>query len=83
MVSAAFEGFRVAICESDVSMDSSFKEELRVLLEGEEREQMVPPRVFMKGFYIDGVKEMLKVTEEGQALDLLKQRGTDAFSIAS
>ncbi|KAK7320197.1 hypothetical protein RJT34_04933 [Clitoria ternatea] len=71
-VRAAFEGFGVAICERDVSMDSGFREELRALLEGKGREQMVPPRVFVKGFYIGGAEEMLKVAEEGLLGELLE-----------
>ncbi|XP_027344144.1 uncharacterized protein At5g39865 [Abrus precatorius] len=71
-VRAAFEGFGVLICERDVSMDSGFREELRTLLKGKEREAMVPPRVFVKGFYIGGAEEMLKVAEEGLLGDLLE-----------
>lgn len=70
-VRAAFEAFGVLICERDVSMDSGFREELRTLLKGKQREAMVPPRVFVKGFYIGGAEEMLKVAEEGLLGDLL------------
>lgn len=50
-----------------MSMDSGFKEELKELLKGKEKEStvIVPPRVFVKGFYIGGAEEMLKVVEEG------------------
>ena len=71
-VRAAFEAFGILICERDVSMDSGFKEELRNLLKGKEREEMVPPRVFVKGLYIGGAEEMVKVAEEGMLGDLLE-----------
>lgn len=71
-VRAGFEAFGVLICERDVSMDSGFREELRELLKGKEREAMVPPRVFVKGFYIGGAEEMLKVVEEGVLGELLE-----------
>ena len=68
-VRAALEGFGVVICERDVSMHSGFREELRTLLKG--KQVMVPPRVFVKGLYIGGADEMLKVAEEGLLGDLL------------
>ncbi|XP_027918126.1 uncharacterized protein At5g39865 [Vigna unguiculata] len=71
-VRAAFEALGVAICERDVSMDSGFREELRGLLKGKPREAMVPPRVFVKGLYIGGAEEMLKVAEDGLLGELLK-----------
>lgn len=61
-VRAAFDAFGVQICERDVSMDSGFKEELRELLK---EKMVIPPRVFVKGYYIGGAEEMLKVVEEG------------------
>ncbi|XP_019446156.1 PREDICTED: uncharacterized protein At3g28850-like isoform X2 [Lupinus angustifolius] len=71
-VRSGFEAFGVLICERDVSMDNGFKEELRELLKGKEKEAMVPPRVFVKGFYIGGAEEMLKVVEEGLLGELLE-----------
>ncbi|KAK2385643.1 hypothetical protein P8452_40343 [Trifolium repens] len=72
-VRAAFDAFGVQICERDVSMDSGFKEELRELLKGKEKEAtVVPPRVFVKGFYIGGAEEMLKVVEEGLLGEVLQ-----------
>ncbi|PNX58676.1 glutaredoxin family protein [Trifolium pratense] len=70
-VRAAFDAFGVQICERDVSMDSGFKEELRELLKGKEA-TVVPPRVFVKGFYIGGAEEMLKVVEEGLLGEVLQ-----------
>ena len=64
-VRAACEGLGVLFCERDVSMDRGFKEELRELLTGREREELVPPRVFVKGRYIGGAEELLKIVEEG------------------
>lgn len=69
-VRAAIEGFGVQICERDVSMDRGFREELRELMK--EREAMVPPRVFVKGRYIGGAEELLKVVEEGLLGELLE-----------
>ncbi|TKY61048.1 electron carrier [Spatholobus suberectus] len=72
VVRAAFEAFGVLVCERDVSMHSAFREELRVLLKGKQREATVPPRVFVNGLYIGGAEEMLKVAEEGLLGDLLQ-----------
>ncbi|XP_028784226.1 uncharacterized protein At5g39865-like [Neltuma alba] len=72
-VRAAFEGFGVQICERDVSMDRGFREELRELLKGkEEKESILPPRVFVKGSYIGGVEELLRMVEEGLLGKLLE-----------
>lgn len=68
-VRAAFDAFGVQICERDVSMDSGFKEELRELLK---EKTVVPPRVFVKGYYIGGAEEMLKVVEEGLLGEVLQ-----------
>ncbi|CAL5215325.1 unnamed protein product [Lathyrus oleraceus] len=70
-VRSAFDAFGIQICERDVSMDSGFKEELRELLKGKEN-TVVPPRVFVKGFYIGGAEEMLKVAEEGLLGEVLQ-----------
>ncbi|KAK7263737.1 hypothetical protein RJT34_31333 [Clitoria ternatea] len=71
-VRAMFKSFGVVIYKCEVSMDNGFREELRALLEGKKIEQMVPPRVFMKGFYIDGAEEMFKVMEKGLLDQLLE-----------
>ncbi|KAK7398813.1 hypothetical protein VNO78_09986 [Psophocarpus tetragonolobus] len=60
-VRAALEGLGVMICERDVSMDRGFREELRGLLKGKGKEAIIPPRVFVKGFYIGGADELLKL----------------------
>ncbi|MED6194526.1 hypothetical protein PIB30_029433 [Stylosanthes scabra] len=71
-VKAAFEAFGVSFCERDVSMDSGFKQELRDLLKGKEREETLPPRVFVKGFYVGGAEELLRAAEEGLLAELLQ-----------
>ena len=71
-VRAAIEGLGVILYERDVSMDSGFKEELRDLLKGKEREELVPPRVFVKGRYIGGAEELLKIVEDGLLGELLR-----------
>lgn len=65
VVRAAIEGFGVLVCERDVSMDRGFREELKELMRGKEREAMVPPRVFVKGSYVGGVEEVMRIVEEG------------------
>ncbi|PNT60024.1 hypothetical protein POPTR_001G448300v4 [Populus trichocarpa] len=72
VVRAAFEGFGVLICERDVSMDKGFKEELMELMRGKEREAMVPPRVFVKGRYMGGAEEVMRLVEEGIMGDVLE-----------
>ncbi|XP_065858975.1 uncharacterized protein At5g39865-like [Euphorbia lathyris] len=71
-VRAAIGGFGVSICERDVSMDRGFREELRDLMKGKEKEkQMGLPRVFVKGRYIGGKDEVMKIVEEGLMSELL------------
>ncbi|KAK4256580.1 hypothetical protein QN277_006286 [Acacia crassicarpa] len=71
-VRRAIEGLGVVVCERDVSMDFGFKEELKKLLKGKGREKMVPPRVFVKGRYIGGAEEVLRLAEEGYLGKLLE-----------
>ncbi|TKY51238.1 electron carrier [Spatholobus suberectus] len=71
-IRVTFEPFRVLICEWDMLVHSGFREKLGVLLKGKQKEAMVPPKVFMKGFYIGGTEEMLKVIQEGLLGDLLQ-----------
>ncbi|EXB81884.1 Uncharacterized protein L484_015360 [Morus notabilis] len=68
-VRAAIEGFGVAICERDVSMDRGFREELRELLK---ETAVVPPRVFVKGRYVGGAEEVLRFAEEGLLGEILE-----------
>lgn len=77
-VRAVLEGFGVLISERDTSMDRGFREQLRELMRGKV-EAMVPPRVFVKGRYVGGAEEVLKIVEEGWLGELLeglpKKRG--------
>ncbi|CAK9167455.1 unnamed protein product [Ilex paraguariensis] len=70
-VRAAIEGLGVSICERDISMDRGFKEELREIMKGKENGELVPPRVFVKGRYIGGAEEVMRIVEEGGLKDLL------------
>ncbi|CAB4280307.1 unnamed protein product [Prunus armeniaca] len=69
-VRAAIEGLGVMIVERDVSMDRGFREELKDLMDGKE-EAGVPPRVFVKGRYVGGAEEVLKILEEGLLGEIL------------
>ncbi|XVF53179.1 hypothetical protein PTKIN_Ptkin05aG0079600 [Pterospermum kingtungense] len=74
-VRSAIESYGIAICERDISMDRGFREELRELLKGKEKEstnQTTPPRVFIRGRYIGGAEEVMRIVEEGWFGDLLK-----------
>ncbi|KAL4592712.1 hypothetical protein LXL04_005715 [Taraxacum kok-saghyz] len=70
-VRAVMEGHGVFVCERDISMDAGFKEELRDLMKGKEKSELVPPRVFVKGRYIGGADEVLKIMEESGTLGKL------------
>ncbi|XP_058104975.1 uncharacterized protein At5g39865 [Magnolia sinica] len=63
-VRVALEGVGVWVKERDVSMHSGYREELRELMEGKGGGVTVP-RVFVKGRYIGGAEEVLKIHEEG------------------
>lgn len=72
-VRAALESFGVVVCERDVSMDRGFREELASLMAGEgDGEPVLPPRVFVKGKYIGGAEEVMRLVEEGRLGDLLR-----------
>ncbi|CAE5959073.1 unnamed protein product [Arabidopsis arenosa] len=74
-VRAAIESFGVVICERDVSMDRGFREELSNLMAVErtgESTAVLPPRVFVKGKYIGGSEEVMRLVEEGLLGELLK-----------
>ncbi|KAK8559486.1 hypothetical protein V6N13_026908 [Hibiscus sabdariffa] len=74
-VRSAIESFGIAICERDISMDQGFREELRELMKGKEKDsarKMTPPRVFIKGFYIGGAEEVMRIMDEGWFGDLLQ-----------
>ncbi|XP_042519625.1 uncharacterized protein At3g28850-like [Macadamia integrifolia] len=71
-VRAVLEGIGVSINERDVSMDRGFREELRELMNGKDIAETVPPRVFVKGRYIGGAREVLRIHEEGFLVQVLE-----------
>ncbi|KVH91751.1 uncharacterized protein At5g39865-like [Cynara cardunculus var. scolymus] len=64
-VRAVLEGFGVFFCERDISMDRGFRDELWELMKGKDKQELVPPRVFVKGRYVGGADEVLKIVEDG------------------
>ncbi|GMJ03786.1 hypothetical protein HRI_004047800 [Hibiscus trionum] len=58
----------ILVHERDVSMDMEFREELWRLF----GEQVVPPKLFIKGRYIGGADEVIGLHEEGKLKKLLK-----------
>ncbi|XP_059643377.1 uncharacterized protein At3g28850-like [Cornus florida] len=71
-VRTTIEGLGVLACERDISMDRGFKEELRELMKGKESTQLVPPRVFVKGRYMGGAEEVMRIVEQGCFGELLQ-----------
>ncbi|KMZ70289.1 Glutaredoxin family protein [Zostera marina] len=63
-VRSLVEGTGVWVKERDVSMDIGFREELRELMKGSPHGCTVP-RLFVRGMYIGGVEEVMKIHEEG------------------
>ncbi|KAH6830546.1 hypothetical protein C2S53_010464 [Perilla frutescens var. hirtella] len=57
------ESQNVEVVERDISMHSAFKEELRVLMGSKE---VRVPLVFVKGRFIGGAEELIKLDEEGK-----------------
>lgn len=62
-VRTALEGVGVWVRERDVSMHLGFRQELQELLKG--KTETTVPRVFVKGRYIGGVDEVMRIHEEG------------------
>ncbi|XP_072969332.1 uncharacterized protein [Typha angustifolia] len=62
-VRSAIEAYDVEIAERDISMDSGYREELRLLMD---KKQVKVPSVFVKGRLIGGAEEILKLEEEGK-----------------
>jgi glutaredoxin domain-containing cysteine-rich protein 1 len=66
-VRSAIESYGVQIMERDISMDSSYREELRVLLK-----EVKVPMLFVKGRLIGGVEMVVKLEEEGKLGRILR-----------
>lgn len=62
-------GFRVSVDERDISMDSSYKTELKNVLDGKPASL---PQVFIKGRHIGGANEIRQLHEDGHLANLLK-----------
>ncbi|KAK9061372.1 hypothetical protein SSX86_018553 [Deinandra increscens subsp. villosa] len=56
------ESFRISYQERDLSMHLDFRDELWRILGG----KVVPPRLFIKGRYIGGAEEVLRLHEQGK-----------------
>ncbi|XP_076938046.1 uncharacterized protein LOC143606016 [Bidens hawaiensis] len=61
------ESFKVSYYERDLSMHLDFRDELFRILGG----RTVPPRLFIKGRYIGGAEEVLRLHEQGRFRPLL------------
>ncbi|KAM0068746.1 putative glutaredoxin, Thioredoxin-like superfamily [Helianthus debilis subsp. tardiflorus] len=61
------ESFKVLYHERDLSMHLDFRDELFRILGG----KTVPPRLFIKGRYIGGAEEVLRLHEQGKFRPLL------------
>ncbi|XP_050230322.1 uncharacterized protein At5g39865 [Mercurialis annua] len=64
-----FRGFRVAVDEKDISMDSSYRKELQSMVKGK---AMSLPQVFIRGEHIGGVEEIKQLNEAGELPKLLE-----------
>lgn len=71
-VRSVIEGAGILLCERDISMDKGFREELKELMKDKDSSELIPPRVFVKGRYIGGAEELLRIAEEGGLGDLLQ-----------
>ncbi|KAK1428892.1 hypothetical protein QVD17_17732 [Tagetes erecta] len=63
------KGFRVFVDERDISMDSSYKQELKSVFEGK---GFSLPQVFIRGKLIGGADEIKRLHEEGKLFEFMK-----------
>ncbi|KAJ0971174.1 hypothetical protein J5N97_019133 [Dioscorea zingiberensis] len=70
-VRSALQGLGVAVKEKDVSMDLGFLEELREMMKGR-KDGFVVPRLLVKGRYVGGVEEVMRLHEEGELARLVE-----------
>ncbi|XVF56259.1 hypothetical protein PTKIN_Ptkin06aG0104800 [Pterospermum kingtungense] len=64
-----FRGFRVAVDERDISMDSTYRKELQSLVGGK---MISLPQVFIRGNHVGGVEEIKQLNESGELAKLLE-----------
>lgn len=68
-VKMILRGFRVAVDERDISMDSSYRKELQDLLGGK---AVTLPQVFIRGKHVGNAEEMKHLNESGELARLLE-----------
>ncbi|XP_027352469.1 uncharacterized protein At5g39865 [Abrus precatorius] len=68
-VKMILRGFRVAVDERDISMDSSYRKELQDALGGK---VVTLPQVFIKGKHVGNAEEMKQLNESGELAKLLE-----------
>ncbi|PIN05053.1 Glutaredoxin-related protein [Handroanthus impetiginosus] len=71
-VRLAIEGFGILFSERDISMDRGFRDELKELMKGKGSNELIPPRLFVKGRYVGGAEEVMRIVEEGRLGELLQ-----------
>ncbi|KAK1434573.1 hypothetical protein QVD17_00320 [Tagetes erecta] len=73
-VRSILQGFRVAVDERDLSMDASFKEELKNIMSPEvvKKNTLGLPRVFIGGRYVGDAEDMRQLSETGELKKLVE-----------